>query len=687
MEEERRERLRVLADSINDTARMARTTNSLFLFVALYLALTLLSTNDENLLRDGQVVLPQVGAGISVVQSYMLAPLVFLYLHGQALALMTVLARKMRSFEAVLMDEFPDTMFDAETKRSEFRDWLSAFALVQVFQRDSGLSGISRVLTWLAVEAIPLALLFALDLSFVRYQSDGITWMHHGVVLADLALIVWFNRRVFGRWPESQWGRFATISRVILAGCMLIILAAFAHPPNATEDRYYIWLHDGPLELPRSFLVDLLRGRNLLDVGPCRWWGAACRYLDLSHLGAPIRSTESERRPSPGHSREKVRESNRSLSVNELDVSGRNLRFARFRHAQLDGADFQGAQLQHADFEFAQLQRADFAGAHMQRAWLTEARLPGADFYAARLHGANLNDAHLQEAHLRYAVLEGTELQRAHLQGAILRAATLDGANLERAQMQGAILWDASFNGANLSGVRLEGAQLDGASLRGANLTGARLEAVKFEDADLGGAILRNVSLLCSFGAPYGWRLAWMPGLTYEVSSIRDSEQGDEPDEAVEALLDDLITDEVGAIRVPYEVDKSLKDHLRERLEDCPEWPFSGAVPKQDDLVVYRGWPRHAFANWPEIPEINDAYWNAWGEWTVKFACESEFNARSSMRHWSDIGSRLGRRIPNTAVDIVRQALVDARSNKVPCRGLSRIPDDDREWNRFVDPG
>ena len=83
MHEEQRERLRALADSINESARMARATNSLFLFVALYLALTLLSTTDENLLRNGQVVLPQVGAGISVVQSYVLAPVVFLYLHAQ----------------------------------------------------------------------------------------------------------------------------------------------------------------------------------------------------------------------------------------------------------------------------------------------------------------------------------------------------------------------------------------------------------------------------------------------------------------------------------------------------------------------------------------------------------------------------------------------------------------------------
>ena len=47
----RRDSLVALADSINETGRMARANVSLTLIGALYLALTLLSTNDENLLR------------------------------------------------------------------------------------------------------------------------------------------------------------------------------------------------------------------------------------------------------------------------------------------------------------------------------------------------------------------------------------------------------------------------------------------------------------------------------------------------------------------------------------------------------------------------------------------------------------------------------------------------------------
>ena len=96
------QRLRTLTDSVNDTARTARTTLSLLLLVALYLALTLGASTDENLLRNGQVVLPQVGVGLSIVQSYIYAPLIFLLMHGHALFMLSVLARKVRTFEAVV---------------------------------------------------------------------------------------------------------------------------------------------------------------------------------------------------------------------------------------------------------------------------------------------------------------------------------------------------------------------------------------------------------------------------------------------------------------------------------------------------------------------------------------------------------------------------------------------------------
>lgn len=136
------DRLAELADSINETGRMARANVSLTLIGALYLALTLLSAKDENLLRNAVVTLPQLETGISLKQSYLFAPVVFLYLHAQTLFFLSVLARKVRTYERALA-RLPGA--DGPV-RAEYRDWLSAVSLVQGLQGTGSSAAVARIL-------------------------------------------------------------------------------------------------------------------------------------------------------------------------------------------------------------------------------------------------------------------------------------------------------------------------------------------------------------------------------------------------------------------------------------------------------------------------------------------------------------------------------------------------------------
>ena len=318
------ERLRVLADSINETARMARTTLSFLLLVALYLAFTLLSSTDENLLLEGQVVLPQVGTGISVVLSYILAPLVFVCMHAQVLLILSVLARKMRTFEDAVEETHSNVTPNrpyGQTQKREYRDWLSAFAFVQIFQKDVGVSNVARGLTWLATGVIPLALLFLIDLSFLRYQSSGITWLHHIIFLCDLALVIVFNWVVFGQRAVKLPRRLGTWVKGFVAAAMVLLLLLAAHPPGIDEKPKSIWSREQPFRF-NALLLTVLGFNNLLDVGPCRIWRIGCRYLDVG-----------------------------SLEVKKGQIfsfAGRTLRFARFASAQLQRANFSQARLQGA---------------------------------------------------------------------------------------------------------------------------------------------------------------------------------------------------------------------------------------------------------------------------------------------------------------------------------------------------
>ena len=539
MREAQRARLHRLADSINDTARMARTSLSLVLLVALYLGLTLVASTDENLLLNGQVTLPQAGVGISVEKSYIFAPPIFFYLHIQLLFLLSVLARKVRTFEAALKEEFPDALLPklqnkVEVKREECWEWLSAFAFVQLFRRAPGMPHVlklgARTFAWFGIEAVPLALLFVIDISFVRYQSAGITWSHHGIFILDLVSIIIFNRLVFRRRGWIQWKnspglpalRFNrrisaksamvmsawlwTSVRGMVAICMVLLLIYAAHPPHAANDQRSIWREDD-----RKFWQAVrCDGENLLDAGPCYWWGLGCRYLDVRNKWLLSTSPKDLVDPILDGSVSETAVDIRQFHLGSPNLARRKLRFAKFgsvylqgvdfRQAELQGADLEEANLQGADLGRAQLQGADLGGAELQeadlrRAELQEANLRGAELRRANLRGAelqetNLRGAELQRANLRGAKLQEADLRRAELQGANLRGAELQGANLRRAELQG-----ANLRGAELQGANLRRAELQGADLRGAELQEADLRRAELRGANLGGAELQEANL------------------------------------------------------------------------------------------------------------------------------------------------------------------------------------------------
>ena len=527
MREEQRARLHHLADSINDTALMARTSLSLMLLVALYLGLTLVFSTDEDLLLNAQVTLPQAGVDISVAQSYLFAPPIFFSLHIPLLFLLSVLARKIRTFEAALKEEFPNALLPrlqnkVEVKREECWEWLSAFAFAQLFRKTPGRRRVLRIaartLAWFGIEAVPLALLFLIAVSFVRYQSDWITRSHHCIFILDLVSIGIFNWFVlpgrdrrqgenshrssavrFGRWISGRstviLGWIWTLVRGIVAFCMALLLICYARPPqfnpqSVEDDRKSIWRGDDRefWQAAREFRPAMRgfcqavwhRGENPLDAGPCRWWGFGCRYLDVRNKQLLSAQTV---------------EDIQSFGLGSPDLAGRRLRFARFGYIYLPGVDLHQTELQGADLKGTELQGANLRGAELQGANLAWAKLQGANLRGAELQRANLEEAGLQGASLRKAELQGANLSEAELQGANLREARLQGANFTRAELQGSSLQEAKLQGASLVKAKLQEADLVGTELQGANL--------------------REAALLGSRGQPDSWCLTWMPHVSF----------------------------------------------------------------------------------------------------------------------------------------------------------------------------
>ena len=698
-------RQKILADSINDTARMARAALSLVLLAALYLFLTLISTDDKQLLLgESQIALPQVNIGISIKASYIVGPPIFLYLHVQALFLLGVLAQKIRRF-IELSNRGPST--------EEHWNWLSAFAFVQLFRPNGNRRWLSLILSCSSIAVIPILLLLAVYLSFVRYQSILITSIHQFILILDIIFIMWFIAFIIQLYKRQIFRVWRGVVIAMIVGTPTLIF--YAQSPQYSDfGTTYEWME--PFD---SILC------NRLDL--------FCRYIDVDDgllintlVELPDKDTETKK-----------------VYVNKFDLAERNLRYASFRSAKLHHVNLRAADLRGADFGSAEVHSSNFAQAKLHGANFVDTKLKNVtDFGEAKLHGTNLSGAELRNANFSGAELHGANLSNSDgaavfgteecvgsseaskrpsesnglnlgiksntkLHGADLRFAELRGANLACAELRGANLLGAELHGANLAGAKLHGAdlrfaELHGANLRNAELYGANLEGVKLDGADLG-----NAKLAGSFGNPGSWHWVWMlntsfffPILAVPDAHVPVSVDLVYADQLIKKLTEELDTSGMGDIQITWNEDISLKEHLEESIKaDKNFWMSDNTGPSGGDMVIYKSYDLLPFGSRPSIPKHwptsisadDTEYWKTRSEWMVGFACKNEHTARSILKRWmsdtplSDIGSE--------SLDIARCTIINSLKKKRSewrvwkgqkkreCPGLHAIPDD--EWQKF----
>ena len=748
------ERLNGLIETVNDTARTARTTMSWFLVAAFYLLWILISSTDENLFLNEQLILGQLNIGFSLKNSYIIGPLILFFLHTYFLFILQELRLKISKFESILKKKYPQNTDNIT--RQILQDRISASIFVQSIQKSS--NRLPRLLAFLVAVAVPLGMLFAIDLSFVRYQFDVVTRIHDILFLMDLALVVWLgiNRE---RWsslykimknilirlrtyivnlfrrteeqPPETYGHteipipcttllfIGTTLLFIGASCFMVSIALFAtHPPvfdheTAEEDKNRIWRehHEtGNVSRLRKIwdgILDVVfEGRNFLDAVPCKSWGIACRYLDVS-------------------TRELVRMSNKELTArvswwefgdedgidqfheDVVDLNSRNFLFAKltstwiqggnFIEADLRGADLHGAHLEGTKFVRAKLQGAnltgtrlrntDLAGASapgtnlrraiLQNATLSYAQLQGADLTSAELRGANIVSARLQGADLTRADLREAVLRRTWLQGADLFAAKLQNSSLEKTQLQGTRLSGALLQGARLFEANLQGANLGGAQLQGASLKDAKLQGADFTRAQLQGANFANARLQGSFGKPDSWCLLWIPDASFEFPPRPRDPQGKESqyERALFFVEELLLKDQNKSIKLAWREGISLEEHLKEYLwKGIARKVFDGSEPGKECMVYHE--PMITKWKYPP-PDVNSCdYRQAWAAWTAEFACEDRYTAASSLGRWLSGESlyEAKSRFEDLAdlKNAVRAAMIE-RKDRGECPGLSAV--------------
>jgi len=169
-----------------------------------YLFIAAGAVTHRDLLLENPVKLPVLNVELPLVGFFAVAPVFFLINHFYLLLQLWGLGRRIGEFN----DALSGAGLGEDAERRERRK-LDTFVVVQML---AGTAEERRRLTGLFLWTIalitlviaPVALLLFIQLQFLPYQNERVTWLHRGVLGADLVLLWMF-------WPSIRQGRSASV--------------------------------------------------------------------------------------------------------------------------------------------------------------------------------------------------------------------------------------------------------------------------------------------------------------------------------------------------------------------------------------------------------------------------------------------------------------------------------------------
>jgi hypothetical protein len=571
-----------------------------FLLLSAAIFITTINISDLNLLLGQSLQVPLVKVNVSLFGYALGTTLIYLSIHIYLLLEFLFLNRKLSAYEESLHQTVK-----IEADRLRMRERLHTFAFVRMLTSPQGLLELlSGVLSIATVVFVPLAVLLVLNLRFVAYHDELVSWVARSTVVFDI-LASWFvwTRLVKlefdgGIDQKDKWNIFrnafvqyyicAVIIPFVLIGSSFKgewidgpwsdgIRAAFPmkyflqSSPHAQTAFFRTYIAPPPgSQIPADTSRDFLKGRNLVS--------AILVGLDLR----------------------------------DIDGSGTNFANASLQKSKLSGANLSGANLQGAHLEGAQLQNANLSKAELQGAFIGGTQLQGATLDQSYMQGARLADAQMQAASLRSAWLQGARLERVQLVGAVLDGAYLMGADVADSNLQG-----VSLNGAELQGVDISLTSAE--SIRGADFSNAHVW-----HAILGFPLVRNLLLAKATNLGFQTEVPLMmliratekSGTNYEVIvsgslfGVSDSKLRDEIKSRMSMLSPEAwmdLPDHPTAERVQSELEKNwrtLQDNSisPEALQQQKYAVFkniacqSNVDSRSDDVEAWDGW------NWAMAP-------------------------------------------------------------------------------------
>jgi uncharacterized protein YjbI with pentapeptide repeats len=482
-------RLGNLEKAVNDSANKVAILWTSFITLGAYLFIATGSVKHRDLFLDAAIKLPVLGVDLPVTGYFLFAPLIFLIFHFYMLLQLHGLGGKVSDYNLILNEtvEFP-------VERRLIRRRLDDFPFLQflagVRERRTGVIGTLQILiSWITVVMFPVAVFLQLQIAFLPYHSEPITWLHRSCLIGDLGLI-WFFWPAFRRGSGGgRWRRIGA-NAAGWAGTLLLVMFSTCLATFPGEEMYRNVV-SRKVDDATSFAF---RDRTI----------SASRYFfegDVDGVTGRPSSLFANRIILPG---ERFYDAAKKTEIS-VSLRGRDLRGAVLPRSDLSFADFTGATLVDASFGGATLQRTRF-GCAAKLLLDASGRYGGRtkadscdDERAADLRGVDFSEATLHGAFFDHAKLRGARFARAMMQAMSADNADLTAATFTYGRLEGASFVNATLEGVSLFGAQMQGADLSGASLINATLLNTQMQGANLSDADLTNATLHFANMYRAF--------------------------------------------------------------------------------------------------------------------------------------------------------------------------------------------
>ena len=231
------QRLSALEKAVNDSAGKAGVLWTSFITLGTYLLIATGSVTHRSLFLNSAIKLPVLGVELPVTGYFLVAPMIFLIFHFYLLLQLEGLSEKVVDYNLVL-NETMKAGVDRRRARWRLDDFPFLQFLAGVRERRTGVAGKLQILiSWITIVLFPIAVLLQLQIAFLPYHSESITWLHRACLIGDLGLI-WFFWHAFRRNSERSQRRRVAVAIIETTGTLLVLIFSLALATFPGEAMY-----------------------------------------------------------------------------------------------------------------------------------------------------------------------------------------------------------------------------------------------------------------------------------------------------------------------------------------------------------------------------------------------------------------------------------------------------------------